>query len=101
MIAVIELGGKQHLVKPGDLLLVEKLNLEKGKILSLKPLLSAEASNVNLGTPYATGKVTVEVVDPEVKGDKIRITKFRPKNRYQKTIGHRQRYSQVKIKEIV
>lgn len=101
MFAVIETGGKQYLVKTGDILKVEKLTAEAGQeIIFDKVLLTAEAdgSEVKLGAPYLDGaQVKAEVLE-QGRGKKIRVVKYKRKVRYKRVRGHRQSYTKVKIK---
>lgn len=93
--AVIQTGGKQYLVHHGQELNIEKIS---GKKLELKPLLFYDGKNTSIGTPeLASPKVTATVVEDQVKGDKIKVLKYKPKKRYRKLTGHRQKYTRVKI----
>lgn len=83
-IAVIKTGGKQYKVREGDILKVEKITDKK---LEFKDILNGK-------------KVTALVVS-EGKLSKVRILKFRAKKRYKRIKGHRQTYSQIKIKKII
>lgn len=83
------------MVRDGQELEVEKFN---GKKLELKPLLLFDDKQVKVGTPELDSpKVTATVIEAEVKGPKIKVLKFKPKNRYHKLTGHRQRFTRIKI----
>jgi large subunit ribosomal protein L21 len=85
-------------VKPGQILEVERLG--EAKKLQFEPLLVIDGDKVSVGLPIVgTVKVNAEVVG-EVKGDKIKVLKFKAKKRVHKQTGHRQRYSQIKITTI-
>jgi len=101
MYAVIESGGKQHRVVPGEVLKLEKLDVEEGgKVNFDKVLMIGEGADVNVGAPYVKGgKVTAEVVS-HGRHDKVRIIKFRRRKHYRRQAGHRQYYTEVKIGEI-
>lgn len=101
MYAVIESGGKQHRVVPGELLKLEKLDVEEGgKIDFDKVLMIGEGADVKIGAPYVKGgKVAAEVV-AHGRHDKIRIIKFHRRKHHRKQAGHRQWYTQVKIDKI-
>lgn len=98
MFAVIESGGKQHKVKAGDVVRLEKLDGEPGAAVSFdKVLLVSEGEDVQVGAPYLDGKkVTGEVV-AQTRGEKIKIVKFRRRKHSRTTNGHRQYYTDVKI----
>ncbi|MBI5221921.1 MAG: 50S ribosomal protein L21 [Candidatus Magasanikbacteria bacterium] len=100
MFSVIETGGKQYLVKSGEILRVEKLNVEAGKEIAFdKVLLTAneDGSDVKIGTPYLSGVVVNATVLAQGRAKKIRVEKFKRKVRYHKVHGHRQCFTRVKI----
>lgn len=99
MQAVIVSGGKQYLVKPDQTLEVD-LVASDAKKLEFEPLLVINGDKISVGTPVVKDvKVTAEVLG-EVKGEKIRVLRYKPKKRISKQTGHRQRYSQIKITAI-
>lgn len=103
MLAVIETGGKQYLVKTGDTLKVEKLLAEAGKdVVFDKVLLLAgdDGSDVKIGTPYLAGVSIGAAVEEQGRAKKIRVVKFKRKVRYKRTHGHRQAFTKVKIGKI-
>lgn len=98
MQAVITTGGKQYLVKNGQELDVELLGDKKK--LEFDALMTIDGDTVKIGAPFVDGaKVTAELVE-EVKGDKIKVLKFKAKKREKTLTGHRQRYSRIKITKI-
>lgn len=100
MYAVIATGGKQYLVKNGDVLKIEKLAAEEGsKVVFDKVLLTADedGSNVKIGKPYLDGVTIEAVLEKQGKERTLRVEKFKRKVRYHKVHGQRQRFSQVKI----
>jgi large subunit ribosomal protein L21 len=97
MYAVVEVGGRQYRVSPGDEFAVEKLEAESGSELKLPVLLWSDESGVSVGKPtLADREVTAQVIGNE-KGDKLTIFKYHPKKRYRKKTGHRQNYTMLKI----
>jgi large subunit ribosomal protein L21 len=96
--AIIETGGKQHRVKPGEILKVEKIEAATGASIDFdKVLLVSDGENVQIGAPYvAGGKVTAEIVE-QGRHDKIKIIKFRRRKHHMKQMGHRQWYTAIKI----
>ncbi len=102
MLAVIQTGGKQYIVSPGEKLKIEKLGKNPGEKVTFDKVLlfEDEKENFLLGTPYLED-VTVEgEVIEEGLGEKKRVFKYKPKKRYRVKKGHRQPYTQVEIKEI-
>ena len=100
MYAVIETGGKQYRVQEGDVINVEKLNVEAGDVVTFdKVLLVSDGTEVKVGTPYVDQAVTGTVVE-NGKGKKVIIFKYKAKKDYRKKQGHRQPYTQVKIESL-
>ena len=100
MYAIIETGGKQFWVSPGDVVRVDRLEAEAGKELTLQALWAAgEPGAAESSKKLPSAKVTVEVVR-HMRGPKIIVFKKRVKKAYQKTRGHRQDLTEVRIKEI-
>jgi large subunit ribosomal protein L21 len=98
MYAIIETGSKQFRVEKDTVLTIEKLDVEKGKTVSFdRVLLTGDGDKVTIGTPLVSGvKVTAEIVD-QFKGEKVIAFKKRRRHGYQRTHGHRQNLTKVKI----
>tara|TARA_B100000287_G_scaffold434760_1_gene500278 strand:- start:866 stop:1183 length:318 start_codon:yes stop_codon:yes gene_type:complete len=101
MYAVIEAGGKQHKVEPGQVLEVDLIQEKAGSDHAFKNvMLYVDGDDVQIGQPYIkNAKVVAEIIE-EVKGKKLSILRFRRRKNSMRKIGHRQRHTQVKIKEI-
>ena len=100
MKAVIKVGGKQYIVAEKETLLVDLLP-EGTKELTLDALLTIDGDKTVVGTPLVSGvKVSAKVVEQEVKGDKIRVIRYKSKKRVHKENGHRQKYSQIRVTSI-
>jgi large subunit ribosomal protein L21 len=98
--AVVKIGGKQFIVAEKETLLVDLLQ-EGTKELTLDALLLIDGDKVTVGTPFVKDvKVTAKVVDDLVKGDKIRVIRYKAKKRVHTENGHRQKYSKVEITSI-
>ena len=102
MYAVINTGGKQYKVAPGDVLRVETLDAKKGDMIEIKDVyMIADGDTVSVGKPtLATAKVTAEVMG-DGRGEKILIFKHRRRKGYRRTNGHRQNFTSIKVKEII
>jgi large subunit ribosomal protein L21 len=100
--AIIEMGGKQYRVEKGDSVLVDRVREDEGAKLSPKALLySGDGEGQTFFEGADLDKVKVEaVVTEHLKGEKIRVFKYRPKKRYRKTQGHRSLLSRLEIREI-
>ena len=102
MIAVIQTGGKQYLVSPGDKINIEKIEGDKNKKVSFEKVLlfEDEKGDLSIGDPYLKGvKVSGEITE-EGLGERKRVFKYKPKKRYKVKKSHRQPYTEVEIKEI-
>ena len=102
MYAVIESGGKQYRVQPGDVVQVEKLEGEVGSALKFDQILffsknTAENPAILLGKPYLTGASVQGEVVGQGRGTKIVIVKMKRRKQYRRTQGHRQNYTQFLV----
>ena len=101
MYAIVETGGKQYRVQEGDVITVEKLDVEaEGTVVFDKVLAAGEGADIKVGKPYVDGcKVNGTVVE-NGKAKKVIIFKYKSKKDYRKKQGHRQPYTMVKIESI-
>jgi large subunit ribosomal protein L21 len=100
--AIIQSGGRQFRVQPGDVIDVELLDVEAGQQTVFEEvLLAADDAGVKIGEPLLKGaKVTAEVVEGVRKAPKVVSYKFKRRKGYHRTVGHRQKHTRVKIGEI-
>jgi len=96
MHAIIETGGKQYRVAPGDVLRVEKLAGDVGSEIEIP----AKVAFQDGGQLTAGGTVKATILG-NGRGDKVLVFKFKRKKQYKKTIGHRQSYTEVKVGDIL
>jgi len=100
--AIIETGGKQYKVTPGETVDVERLDVAEGNTIELdRVLLIADGDKVNVGTPTVDGAKVVATSQGEGRTKKIIVFKYKPKVRYRKKTGHRQFYTRLAIDKIV
>ena len=100
MKAVVKISGKQYLVSEKESLLVDLLP-EGTKELTLDALLVIDGDKIKVGTPVVKGSsVKAKVVEAEVKGDKLRVIRYKSKKRVHKETGHRQKYTKIEITSI-
>lgn len=100
MYAIIETGGKQYWVIPGETIRVEKLDAKEGEQITLNALWSAgEPTDSETTGKRPAAKVTAQVLR-QLKAPKIIVFKKRVKKAYEKTQGHRQQLTEIQIKEI-
>jgi len=102
MFAVIETGGKQYRVAPGDTVVVETLGGEAGAAVEFDRVLAVGKDDGTLvtGAEAAAARVRGQI-EEHGRGDKVIVFKFKRKKQYKRTIGHRQNFTAVKISEIV
>ena len=101
MYAVIETGGKQYRVSPGQTVEVELLPAEPGAIVTLeRVLMVSNEGDTQVGAPVVEGASVVATVIGEGRGKKIIVFRYKSKKRYRKTTGHRQDYTYITITDI-
>ncbi len=101
MIAIFESGGKQYIVKTGDKIQVEKLDVEAGKTVSFdRVLFTSNGSDANVGKPFLSGAKVEGKVLKQGRGAKIHVLKYKAKSKYRRKIGHRQHFTEVEITKV-
>ena len=101
MYAIIETGGKQYKVTEGDIITVEKLNVEAGQEVTFNTVLVLSKNDtVSVGAPYVEGASVVASVLGEGKEKKVVVYKYKPKKGFHKKRGHRQPFIKLQIKSL-
>lgn len=102
MYAVIETGGKQYRVAPGQTIDVDTIAGDVGTDVEFDRILaiSNESNELVLGDALKSARVRGKIA-AHGRGDKILVFKFKRKKQYKRTIGHRQNYTRVEVREIV
>jgi large subunit ribosomal protein L21 len=102
MYAVIKSGGKQYRVESGKQVRVEALAAEVGSAIAFEEVLLVGAGDaVKVGAPLVSGAKVKGTVVAHGRGEKVKIFKLRRRKHYQKSQGHRQNYTEVRIDDIV
>ena len=103
MYAIIEDGGRQYKVTPGDKIWVDLRDLAEGQqtIEFDRVLVVGEGAEARIGQPLVSGAKVVAKVDGPIKDEKLFVVKFRRRKNYRRTTGHRQKHLQVVISDIV
>jgi large subunit ribosomal protein L21 len=104
MYAIVETGGKQYRVKPGDTIAVERLSGEPGEVLDLGRVLLLAGNgdgSTRVGTPGVEGAVVRAEVVEHARGEKIIVFRYKSKVRYRRKTGHRQALTRVRITDIL
>jgi len=102
LFAIIQTGGKQYRVSPGDILRVEHLPGERGdEVLLEQVLLVADGDAIQVGQPLVAGARVVSEILRQGKGKKIIVFKKKRRKKYRRKQGHRQLFTALEIKDIV
>jgi len=102
MYAIVQTGGKQYRVSPGDSIEVEKLPQEVGEQVELSEVLMVtDGAKVRVGQPVVKGAKVKATVTRQAEGRKVIIFKYHNKNRYRRLLGHRQHHTRLQIDEII
>ena len=99
--AIVQTGGKQYQVRPGDTIRVESLPGDEGDALELDDVLMvSQDGTVSLGTPTVLGATVMTEVVGHGRGKKVVVFKYKAKTRYRRKNGHRQSFTDLKVTEI-
>lgn len=100
--AIIEDGGKQYKAVEGETIEVDRFQAKIGENVDLdRVLLISDGEKTTIGTPYLEGVKIAATVEDQVKGPKIVVFKYKPRERYRVKTGHRQRYTRLRIGSII
>lgn len=101
MYAIIETGGKQYQVSEGDVIFVEKLDVEAEANITIDKVIAVgKEDGMVVGAPYVDGAAVTASVVKNGKGKKITVFTYKPKKDSKRKMGHRQPYTQLKIESI-
>ena len=101
MYAVIETGGKQVRVQAGDVVFIEKLNVQADEVVTFDKIVAVGADDgLKVGAPYVEGATVSAKVLKNGKAKKITVFTYKPKKGEKRKMGHRQPYTQVQIEAI-
>ncbi len=101
MFAIIETGGKQYKVSEGDVIYVEKLDVNSGDTYTFDRVFAVSgAEGFKVGTPTVDGATVTATVEKNGRGKKIYVLKYKSKKNEKKKIGHRQSYTKLTINSI-
>ncbi len=100
MYAIIETGGKQYRVENGDVIYVEKLNVEAGEEVTFDKVVAVSNRTLKTGKPYVKDAFVKGTVLKNGKGKKVTVFTYKPKKSSARKMGHRQPYTKVQINEI-
>jgi large subunit ribosomal protein L21 len=101
MYAIFRTGGKQYKVSPGDKVQVERLAGEPGSSVAFHHVVAVRKESLTVGTPLVANASVTGTILRNARSRRIRVLKYKRKKQYRRTLGHRQQFSEVLIKEIV
>lgn len=100
--AIVQTGGKQYRVAAGDTIRVESIAGDIGDTVEITDVrMVSDGGRVTLGTPRVEGARVVAEISESGKGKKIIVFKYKPKVRYRRKKGHRQRYTDLTVTDII
>jgi large subunit ribosomal protein L21 len=101
--AIIQSGGRQVKVSPGDVITVDRVDAQAGDEVTIDQVLVLEkdGGEVLAGSPFVANVKVVGVVDGEARGPKIRIFKKKRRKGMRRTRGHRSTYTRIRVKDII
>lgn len=99
--AIVQTGGKQYRIEKGEILDVEKVGKKDDSVLFERVLLYVDGDSVKIGKPTLADVVIKARVIDNIKGEKIRVSKFKAKAKYRRTTGFRKIMSKIEIEDIV
>ena len=101
MVAIFETGGKQYKVAEGDVIFIEKLELDDGAAVTFDKVLAViDGQNSKFGAPLVNGANVAAKVVKNGKSKKIMVFKYNAKKNYRRRQGHRQPYTKIQIEKI-
>jgi large subunit ribosomal protein L21 len=102
MFAIVEAGGRQTKVLPGQVVVVDKLTADPGASVTFDRVLLVETEDggVVTGTPFVTGATVTGVVEAQTQGKKVRVFKMKRRKQYRRTRGHRTQQTRVRVTAI-
>jgi large subunit ribosomal protein L21 len=101
MYAIFRTGGKQYKASPGEVLRVEKLPGEAGATVEFNHVFAVRKESLTVGSPLVANARVVATIVRNARAPKVRVLKYKRKKQYRRTLGHRQAFSEIRIKEIV
>jgi large subunit ribosomal protein L21 len=100
--AIVEDGGKQYKAVEGDTIEIDRYQADVGEKIDLdRVLLISDGENTTIGTPFLKDTKVEATIEAQIKGPKIVVFKYKPRERYRVKTGHRQRYTRLRIGSIV
>ncbi len=101
MYALFEYKGKQYKAEKDALIQVDKIDAEDGAAIDIDSvLLVSDGDKISVGTPFVKGAKVSAVVENSIRDKKVLVYKYKSKKDYHRLIGHRQEYTNIRVKDI-
>ena len=101
MYALFEYKGKQYKAEKDALIQVDKIDAEDGATIDIDSvLLVSDGDKISVGTPFVKGAKVSAVVENSIRDKKVLVFKYKSKKDYHRLIGHRQEYTNIRVKDI-
>ncbi len=101
MYAIFRTGGKEYKVSPGDVVRVEKLPGEPGSTVEFNHVFAVRKESLTVGCPLLENAKVTATILRNARAPRVRVLKYKRKKQYRRTLGHRQSFSEIEIKDIV
>ena len=101
MYAIFRTGGKQYKVSPGDVIRVERVAGDPGSTIEFNHVFAVRRQSLTVGSPLVENAKVKGTILRNDRARKVRVLKYKRKKQYRRTLGHRQPFSEVLIREIV
>jgi len=101
MYAIFRSGGKQYKVSPGDVVRVEQVNGDPGSRIEFHHVCAVRKGTLAVGTPLVENAKVTGTILRQARAPRVRVLKYKRKKQYRRTLGHRQPFSEILIKDIV
>ena len=101
MYAIFRTGGKQYKASPGDVIRVERLPGEPGAEVEFNHVFAVRNDSLTVGAPLVENARVTATIVRNARAPKVRILKYKASKQYRRTGGHRQGYSEIRIKDVV
>jgi len=101
MYAIFRTGGKQYKASPGDIIRVERVAGDPGSTVEFHHVFAVRKEKLTVGAPLVENAKVTGTLLAHDRTPKVRVLKYKRKKQYRRTLGHRQHFSQVLIRDIV
>lgn len=101
MYAILQHGGRQYRVGPGDRLLLDRLDAEPGQVVGLQPVLFVNRGDEGSAGSGESGATVAATVVSHLRGEKLRVFRYKAKKRYRRTLGYRSQLTELRVESVL